>query len=76
MGTLQFLTGFYEKVEEDAFLAEKVGGHRDKRDIERYNHIRELIGRERVIQQSQARRFSLVGSQGSQPNDSGQVGIY
>lgn len=55
-----FLTWFYDKIDEDAFLAEKVGGHRDKRDIERYNHIRELIGRERALQENQSSRFGLV----------------
>jgi len=42
-----YLTWFYEKVGEDMFLANKVAGHRDRRDVERYNHLNELIGRER-----------------------------
>lgn len=57
-----FLTWFYEKVGEDMFLAEKVAGHRDKRDVERYNHLGELIGRERKLQQQKGRRFGLVDS--------------
>ena len=53
-----YLTWFYDKINEDTFLAEKVGGHRDKRDIERYNHIREQIGRERQQQINLKKRFS------------------
>jgi integrase len=54
-----YLTWLYDKISEDTFLAEKIGGHRDKRDIERYNHIREQIGRERQQQINLKKRFSL-----------------
>jgi hypothetical protein len=54
-----YLTWFYDKINEDSFLAEKVAGHRDKRDIERYNHIREQIGRERAQQVNQKKRFTV-----------------
>jgi hypothetical protein len=45
----------------NSFLAEKVAGHRDRRDIERYNHLGELIGREHKQQQQRVRKFKLVG---------------
>ena len=41
-----FLTWFYGETLEDVFLAEKVGGHRDKRSLEVYSHMREQLGRE------------------------------
>lgn len=52
-------TWLYDKINEDTFLAEKIGGHRDKRDIERYNHIREQIGRERQQQINLMKRFKV-----------------
>lgn len=55
-----FLTWFYDKVGEDMFLAEKVAGHRDRRDVERYNHLSELIGRERATQQRKGQKFRTV----------------
>lgn len=54
-----FLTWFYDKVGEDMFLAEKVAGHRDHREVEDYNHLSELIGREQAIKGQVRRRFSL-----------------
>ncbi len=57
-----FLTWFYERIDQNAFLAEKVAGHRDPRDIERYNHIRQLIGREREKEKQRGSRFQLRGS--------------
>ena len=51
-----FLTPFYDKTNEDQFLAEVVGGHRDKRIIENYSHIAEQIGNEQKQKiQSKAR---------------------
>lgn len=55
-----FLTWFYDKIGEDSFLAEKVGGHRDKKSIEIYSHIREQIGRERVFAQQKMKPLSRV----------------
>lgn len=55
-----FLTWFYDKTGEDLFLAEKVAGHRDKKTIEVYSHIREQIGRERVFAQQKSRPLTKV----------------
>lgn len=48
-----FLTWFYDKVSDDLFLADKIAGHRDRRDIERYCHLSEQIGREQKLKQLQ-----------------------
>jgi integrase len=55
-----FLTWFYDKTGEDLFLAEKIAGHRDKKTLEIYSHIREQIGRERVFAQQRARPLTKV----------------
>jgi integrase len=42
-----YLAWFYDKINEDSFLAEKIAGHRDKRDIERRNPFnRKILGGE------------------------------
>jgi len=68
-----FLTWFYAKINNDPFLAESVGGHRERRDIERYSHLRELIGRERKTQELRGKRMRRVVVL---PDDKGLSGIY
>jgi integrase len=57
-----FLTWFYSLVGEDEFLADKVAGHRDKRDIERYCHLSEIMGREQKEKQKGKQRLKRVSS--------------
>jgi integrase len=55
-----FFTSFYSMVSEDLYLAKIVGGHRDVRDIERYNHIQEEISREIKIKLQQNKKLIRV----------------
>ena len=57
-----FLTWFYSTVGEDEFLADKVAGHRDRRDIERYCHLSEMMGREQKEKQKGKQRLQKVVS--------------
>lgn len=52
-----YLTWFYDVTNDDDFLSEAVGGHRDKRSRENYSHIAEQIGRERKIASRRIRRL-------------------
>lgn len=58
-----FLTWFYSLIGEDEFLAGKVAGHRDKRDIERYCHLAEIMGREQKEKQKGQKRLQKVTRQ-------------
>ncbi len=55
-----FLTWFCGMVGEDEFLADKIAGHRGRRDIERYSHLAELLGRERLAKRHGKQRLSRV----------------
>jgi integrase len=45
------LSWLYGEISEDPFLAEKIGGHRDKAALETYSHIREQMGQEQERQE-------------------------
>lgn len=53
-----FLTWFYDKTNEDMFLAEKVAGHRDRKTMENYSHLAEQIGNEIRLQASFNRKMN------------------
>lgn len=55
-----FLTWFYGQTLEDAFIAEKVGGHRDKKSLEVYSHMREQLGRELQVQQQHVGKMNII----------------
>lgn len=55
-----FLTWFYGETLEDMFLAEWIGGHRDKRSLEVYSHMREQLGREQQFKDQGLRKMSRV----------------
>lgn len=55
-----FLTWFYAEILEDTFIAEKVGGHRDKRSLEVYSHMREQLGREIQFKKRGMKKMSRV----------------
>lgn len=55
-----FLTWFYGETLEDLFLAEWVGGHRDKRSLEVYSHMREQLGREQQFKEQGLRKMNRV----------------
>lgn len=52
-----YLTPFYDRTCEDQFLAETVGGHRDRKMIENYSHIAEQIGLEQKAKAQLHRRL-------------------
>jgi integrase len=55
-----FLTWFYGETLEDLFLAEWVGGHRDKRSLEVYSHMREQLGREQQFKEQGFQKMKRV----------------
>lgn len=55
-----FLTWFYGETLEDLFLAEWVGGHRDKRSLEVYSHMREQLGREQQFKEQGLQKMNRV----------------
>lgn len=55
-----YLTWLYDKINEDMFLAGQIAGHRDQRDVERYGHVVELIGREMKQKQQRRKRLKKV----------------
>ncbi len=55
-----FFTWFYPKVNEDRYLAKMVGGHKDDRDITRYNHVNEEISREQKLKVQKRQKLARV----------------
>lgn len=55
-----FLTWFYDKTDENRFLAKKVAGHNEERSVLIYSHINEQIGREQAQKAQAQRRMKTV----------------
>ncbi len=55
-----YLTWFYDVVNEDPFLARKVGGHEDNRSMQNYAHLSEQIGLEHTRKEQTAKRTMKI----------------
>lgn len=54
------LTWLYGAISEDPFIAEKIGGHRDRTALEVYSHIRQQLGDEQERQERALDKLSPV----------------
>lgn len=55
-----FLTWFYDKTDENRFLAKKVAGHNEERSVQVYSHMNEQIGREQERKEQSKRKMKLI----------------
>lgn len=55
-----FLTWFYDKTDENRFLARKVAGHNEERSVQIYSHINEQIGREQARKEQSKKKMKVV----------------
>lgn len=55
-----YLTWFYDKTNEDRFLAKKVAGHAEERSMEIYSHMSEQIGLEQKQKTQTKKRLKAV----------------
>lgn len=55
-----FLTWFYDKTDENRFLAKNVAGHNEERSVQVYSHMNEQIGREQERKEQSKRKMKLI----------------